>query len=552
MGVRIIEKNGSAYAYPLLIKHLLSSALRYGPGQEIIYGDAHRYTYREFTRRVAKLAHALGDIGVCPGDTVAVLDWDSHRYLECYFGVPMIGAVLHTINFRLSPEQIAYTINHAEDDVIILHRDFIPLFKQIRPHLEADQKVILISDGQDVDGWDGGQVCEYEKLLAGKDSEYIFPDFDENAVATLFYTTGTTGRPKGVTFSHRQVVLHTYGFMSGLCAFRGYAPIDSGDVYMPITPMFHVHAWGMPYLFTMLGAKQVYLGRYEPAKILSMIEREGVTFSHCVPTIMQMILSDPAAAATDLSNWKVLIGGSALSKGLCREAASRGINIFSAYGMSETCPLVTIATPKLHMQNWSEEQMLEIRTRTGLPAPLVDVEIIDSDGIPLPHDGKQKGEIVVRSPWLAQAYYKEPDKSDELWRDGWLHTGDVATIDEEGYLQITDRIKDVIKTGGEWISSLELEDLISRHEAVGDVAVIGVPHDKWGERPLALVVIKPGMDESVSETDIISFIETFVAEGVLPKYAIPDRVLLVETIAKTSVGKLDKKLLRKQHGNTQS
>lgn len=549
MSVRIIEKNGSAYAYPLLIKHLLSSSLRYGPGLEIIYGDAHRYSYKEFAGRVAKLAHALGDTGVRAGDTVAVLDWDSHRYLECYFGIPMIGAVLHTINFRLSPEQIAYTINHAEDDVIILHRDFIPLFKQIRPHLEKDQKIVLISDGQDINDWDGERVCEYEKLMAGKDDGYIFPDFDENAVATLFYTTGTTGRPKGVSFSHRQIVLHTYGFMSGLCALRGYAPIDSGDVYMPITPMFHVHAWGMPYLFTMLGAKQVYLGRYEPARILSTIEREGVTFSHCVPTIMQMILADPAAKSTDLSNWKVLIGGSALSKGLCRDAASMGINIFAAYGMSETCPLVTIATPKPHMHDWSEEQLLDIRTRTGLPVPLVDVEIVNSDGVPLPHDGRSKGEIVVRSPWLAQAYFKEPEKSDELWRDGWLHTGDVASIDEEGYLQITDRIKDVIKSGGEWISSLELEDLISRHEGVGEVAVIGIPNDKWGERPLALVVVKPEMKCSVSEADIIGFIETFVDEGVLPKFAIPDRILLVETIAKTSVGKLDKKLLRKQHGN---
>ncbi|MFW2365654.1 MAG: fatty acid--CoA ligase [Desulforhopalus sp.] len=548
MNVRIIEKNGSAYTYPLLIKNLLGSSLRYSSDHEIIYGDSHRYTYRDFTRRVAKLAHALGDIGVEPGDTVAVIDWDSHRYLECYFSVPMIGAVLHTVNFRLSPEQIAYTINHAEDDVIIVHRDFIPLFKQIRPYLEADPKVVLISEGQDVDDWGGDRICEYEALLADKEGEYIFPDFDEDAVATLFYTTGTTGRPKGVCFSHRQIVLHTYGFMSGLCAFRGYASIDSGDVYMPITPMFHVHAWGMPYLFTMMGAKQVYLGRYEPAKILSMIEREGVTFSHCVPTIMQMILSDPEAQSTDLSNWKVLIGGSALSKGLCKEAASKGINIFAAYGMSETCPLVTIATPKPHMEDWSDKQLLDIRTRTGLPVPLVDVEIIDADGLPLPHDGNHKGEIVVRSPWLAQAYYKEPEKSDELWRDGWLHTGDVASIDEEGYLQITDRIKDVIKTGGEWISSLELEDLISRHDAVSEVAVIGVPHAKWGERPLALVVLKPGMEESVSETELISFIETFVREGILPKYGIPDRVLLVEDIAKTSVGKQDKKLLRQQFG----
>ncbi|MCP4454611.1 MAG: AMP-binding protein, partial [Planctomycetes bacterium] len=231
------------------------------------------------------------------------------------------------------------------------------------------------------------------------------------------------GKPKGVTFSHRQIVMHTYGFMAGLCAFKSFGSVDSSDVYMPLTPMFHVHAWGMPYIFTMLGAKQVYPGRYEPARILALVSREGVSFSHCVPTIMQMLLADPAARDHSLSGWKVVIGGSALSHGLCAEAAEYGINLFSAYGLSETCPLMTIAIPKPHMFEWSDEDLIDIRTKTGLPAPLVELEIVDALGVPLAHDGVQKGELVVRSPWLAQSYFKEPEKSEELWRDGWLHTG---------------------------------------------------------------------------------------------------------------------------------
>ncbi|SHO51545.1 fatty acid--CoA ligase [Desulfopila aestuarii] len=545
MGVKIIEKSASAYTYPLLIKNILTAPLRYAPEQEIVYRDSHRYTYREFAKRVARLAHALGDIGICAGDTVAVLDWDSHRYLECYFAVPMMGAILHTLNFRLSPEQLAYTINHAEDDVIIVHQDFLPVFEQIRPLLGREIKVVSIAEGEQEFQLPEA-VGEYEELLSWKSDDYIFPDFDENAAATIFYTTGTTGRPKGVSFSHRQIVLHTYGFISGLCAFESFVSVNSGDVYLPLTPMFHVHAWGMPYLFTMLGAKQVYPGRYEPAKILELVAREGATFSHCVPTIMHMILSDPSAEVTDLSGWKVVIGGSALSQGLCVEAEKRGINLFAAYGMSETCPLLTIAIPKAHMLQ-QEGDLTIIRCRTGLPVPMVDMEIVDPDGKPLVRDGKQKGEVVVRSPWLAQAYVKDPEKSEELWRDGWLHTGDVGVIDPEGYLQITDRIKDVIKTGGEWISSLELEDLISRHEAVSEAAVIGVPHEKWGERPVTLVVLKQGFGRAVTEEELKELYEESAESGLIPKYGIPDRVLIVSSIAKTSVGKLNKKALRETY-----
>ena len=548
MAVRVIEKSPSAYAYPLLIKNLLAPSLRYAPEQEIVYRDQSRYTYRTLSKRVAKLAHALGDMGVTAGDTVAVMDWDSPRYLECYFAVPMIGAVLHTLNIRLSPDQLAYTINHAEDDVIIVHADFMPLLGQIRDQFTTDKKIVVISEAGPLPETPLSVVGEYEALLSEKPCEYIFPDFDENAAATIFYTTGTTGLPKGVSFSHRQIVLHTYGFMSGLCAYRSYASVDSGDIYMPLTPMFHVHAWGMPYLFTMLGTKQVYPGKYEPGAILRLIQAEKVTFSHCVPTIIHMLLNDPAIDDVDLTGWKVVIGGSAMPKGLCEEALGRGINLFSAYGMSETCPLLTIANAKPHMLAWEAERQIEVRCSTGMPVPNVDLEIVDTEGKPLPRDGNHTGEVVVRSPWLTQAYFKEPEMSEALWQDGWLHTGDVGYVDAEGYLHITDRIKDVIKTGGEWISSLELESIISRHEAVSEAAVIGVPDAKWGERPLLLAVLKPEFQGKVEADDLQNFYQAYVDQGVIPKYGIPSRVLIVEEIAKTSVGKLNKKQLREQYG----
>jgi fatty-acyl-CoA synthase len=299
-------------------------------------------------------------------------------------------------------------------------------------------------------------------------------------MATTFYTTGTTGLPKGVFFSHRQLMMHTYGMLANMAGYEAQAPITSKDVYMPITPMFHVHAWGVPYVMTLLGAKQVYPGRYEPEMLLKLLVKEKVTFSHCVPTIMHMLVSSPAIKQFDLSGWKVIIGGSALPRGLCKEGLKLGINIYAAYGMSETCPLLTSAVLKPKMMEWGEEDQIKYRCRTGRPAPNVYLEIWDPEGKPLPHDGQSTGEVVVRSPWLTQGYTKDAGKSEELWQNGWLHTGDIGYVDEEGYLQITDRLKDVIKTGGEWISSLTLEDIISQHEAVSESAAIGVPDEKWG------------------------------------------------------------------------
>ncbi len=547
MQTRLITPTPSAYSYPLLIKHLLRTPLSYAPDQEIIYRDKVRYTYTQLGKRVAKLANALKGLGVQPGDTVAVMDWDSHRYLECFFAVPMMGAVLHTINIRLSPEQLIYTINHAEDDVILVNEEFLPLLETVKDQFTTVKKIVLLKDSQDQPQTTLDIAAEYEEILDQNQDTYNFPDFDENTMATTFYTTGTTGLPKGVFFSHRQLVLHTYGVMSGLCAYQSQANISSADVYMPMTPMFHVHAWGMPYLMTLLGAKQVYPGRYEPQMLLELIVEHKVTFSHCVPTIMHMLVSSPTIKEFDLSGWKVIIGGSALPKGMCLSALEMGINLFTGYGMSETCPILTLANLKPHMLEWDAEAQAAVRCRTGLPVTNVELEVVDANGVPKAHDGKSTGEVVVRTPWLTQGYLKDPQKSEALWSNGWLHTGDIGFIDSEGYLQITDRLKDVIKTGGEWISSLELESIISQHPAVSEAAVIGVPDEKWGERPLALVVLRKEYQGKVSQEELKDFFKKSVEEGVIPKYGVPNKVLLVDTIAKTSVGKLNKKELRSQY-----
>ena len=420
--------------------------MTYYPEREIVYRDRMSYTYVDLNARVQRLANALEALGVKQGDTVAVMDWDSHRYLECFFAVPMMGAVLHTVNIRLAPDQLAYTINHAKDDVILVNADFLPLIAAVKDKLETVKRIVLLADDDAEVETPVSLDGEYEDLLSAAPAPYEFSDFDENAMATTFYTTGTTGLPKGVYFSHRQIVLHTYGLMSGLCAYESQASVNSGDVYMPLTPMFHVHAWGIPYLCTMLGTKQVYPGKYEPELLLKLIVSHSVTFSHCVPTIIHMLVSSPVVKQLDLSRWKVVIGGSAMSRGLCRAALENGINLYSAYGMSETCPLLTVANLKPHMLEWEDERQVEMRCRTGLPVPNVILEVVDLDGSPLPHDGRSAGEVVVRSPWLTQGYTEEPEKSEDLWRNGWLHTGDIGFIDAEGYLQITDRIKDVIKT----------------------------------------------------------------------------------------------------------
>jgi len=542
-GTRIIEQTKSAYGYPLLIKQLLHTPIVYAPDQEIIHRDTKRFTYRELYRRISRLGSGLLKMGAKPGDIVAFLDWDSYRYLEAYFAIPGIGAVLHTVNVRLSPDQVQFTMNHAQDAVVFVHQDFVQLAEAIRGQLPSVKKWILIREpGAPEPRTTLPFDAEYEDVLAQGDPDYQFPDFDENSQATLSYTTGTTGDPKGVYFSHRQLVLHTFGLALGVSTMEAQGRFRSNDVYMPLTPMFHVHAWGIPYLATLMGVKQVYPGRYEPEMILKLVVGQGVTFSHCVPTILHMLVSSPAASKVDLSKWKVIIGGASLPRGLAKASLDLGIDVYAAYGMSETCPLLTVANLKPDKMDADLEYQLDVRTMTGLPCPMVDLKVMDPAMKQVPADGKTAGEICVRSPWLTQGYFKSPEKSEDLWRGGYLHTGDVAVQNAEGYVRITDRLKDVIKTGGEWISSLELESLISQHPEVSEVAVIGVPDEKWGERPLAMVVPKKGRD--LDPDSVIRFLNKFVAEGAIQKWAVPEKVLLADELPKTSVGKLDKRRIR--------
>lgn len=544
MKTKIIEPADNAYQYPLLIKNLLLSGKRYQPTQEIVYSDLLRYDYRTFYQRICKLAHVLTDAGVEAGDTVAVMDWDSHRYLEAYFAVPMIGAILHHVNIRLSPDQISYTMNHAEDSLVLVHDDFVAIAEQLTEQLPCVRGYIQLTDEAKPVATSLNTFGDYEALLEKASDHYEFPDFDENSVATLFYTTGTTGNPKGVYFSHRQLVLHTINGAATLGLYDGQPLLRSEDVYMPMTPMFHVHAWGVPYIATMLGVKQVYPGRYEPNKLVKLYREEKVTFSHGVPTVLQMILNCEEAKTTDMTGWKMVTGGSAPTLALAQQMADKGILFHTAYGMSETCPLLTLTYLNPSEQALDMNDQLALRIKTGIPNAMVDLRVADPAGNDVPHDGESVGEVVVRAPWLTQGYYKEPEKGAELWQNGWLHTGDVASIDEAGVLQIKDRIKDVIKTGGEWISSIELESLISQHPQVAEVAVIGIPDEKWGERAYALIVPVSGqtVDAGALQTHLMQFVES----GRINKWAIPEKISVVSEIPKTSVGKLNKKLIRMQ------
>ncbi len=540
-------KPGEPYDYQLTLDKLLITPKFFAPDQEIVYRDKVRYRYRDLFERINRLGSVLEKLGVKKGDVVAIWDFDSHRYLEMFFGIPMYGAVMHTINWRLSPEQLVYITNHAEDKVVFINKEFLPLYEAIKDKLTTVEKVVLITDDNPPEESSIDFAGEYEQLLAEGDPDFEFPELDENTLASIFYTTGTTGLPKGVYFTHRKLVLHTFGLATS-AAYDSPAKIIAGDVYMPLTPMFHVHAWGVPYLATMLGLKQVYPGKYEPEVLFKLLVSEGVTFSHCVPTILQMVVDAPAAKQVDLSGWKVIIGGARLPKGLALKAMDLGITVMAGYGMSETCPLISLAYPKPKMKNWDKEKLVDIMIKTGLPVPLVMAEIVDENDNFLPHDGKSTGELVLRAPWLTPGYYKDEEKTRDLWRNGWLHTGDVAYIDEEGYIQITDRIKDVIKSGGEWVSSLDLENLMSLHPAVQESAAIGIPDEKWGERPAMIVVLKPEYRGKTTEDELREYMKKMAEEGKMPKYGVPDRYIFVEELPKTSVGKIDKKVLRKQYG----
>ena len=503
-----------------------------------------RLTYRSFRTRLGRLACVLASLGAREGTVVGVMDWDSHRYLESYFAVPMMGAVLLTVNVRLAPAEIADTIRRAGAEILLVHRDFFPLLDALRPSLAGLRAIIAIRDGEAGD-LPADVAGEYEDLLGDAPDGHAFGDFDERAVATTFFTTGTTGAPKQVSFTHRQIVLHA---LASFVAFAGTRSRRLGveDVYMPLTPMFHVHAWGVPYVATMLGCKQVYPGRYEPGVILGLREREGVSFSHCVPTVLAMVVDAAIARGTDLSGWLVLTGGAALTPTLWRQAAGLGMEVFGGYGMSEAAPIVSITRPARN-DDGSEAARVAALTANGTPLPLVSVRIVDPDGHEVAADGVSTGELVVRAPWLAAGYDGDQAASDRLWQGGWLRSGDVFSIDREGSLRIRDRLRDLIKTGGEWLRPSAIEDLLAGAAGIATVAVIGVPDPRWGERPIAIATAEPGRRPSLAKANAV--LAAAIDRGTLSRYARLERLVLVDALPLTSVGKVDKKRLRADHAD---
>lgn len=535
--------------YPLLIKQIWHTPLANAPDQQIIYRDRRRMSYREVYARVNRFAGALAASGVALGDVIAVMDHDSHRYLECYFAIPMYGAVMMTVNSRLTPAQIAYTLNHSQASLLLLHTDFIPVIESIQKQLTGIRRIIVLTDDDALPPTVLNLDDEYEAWLKDRPDVFGFSDFDENTRATVFYTTGTTGLPKGVFYTHRQLMLHTLAAGMALAAPARQQRFHAGDVYMPLTPMFHVHAWGIPYIATLLGVKQVYPGRYTAESLLRLIVQERVTFSHCVPTLLKMILAAAQAAGTDLRGWKVVVGGSALPQALAKQALDMGIDCFAGYGLSETAPILTLAqsieksdgaTPQVD----KDASMMQ-RCSAGRAIPLVDVQIVDATMQSQTRDGSSNGEIAVRAPWLTQGYLNDSEASVALWQGGYLHTQDIGVMGADGYLRITDRLKDVIKVAGEWVSSLEVENVLASVAGVREVAVIGIPDARWGERPLALLAVDPALfDEAAAQQRIRSSI----SQGLISKHALLTQFRQVQGIAKTSVGKIDKKALRSEHG----
>lgn len=533
-------------SYPLLLKQLWHTPLANAPEQEIVYRDQLRLTYRQAYARIGRFGSALATDGFRQGGVIAVMDHDSHRYLECYFAIPMTGATMMTVNTKLTAAQIAYTLNHSRAAMLLLHVDFIPIINSIRAELSEIRKFIVLTDGAAIPQTALQFDDEYESWLANRTDDFNFSDFDENTRATAFYTTGTTGAPKGVYYTHRQLVLHTLAAGMALTAPAARQRFHSEDVYMPLTPMFHVHAWGIPYIATLLGLKQVYPGRYAPDMLLKLIREEQVTCSHCVPTLLKMVLTAAQASGVELRGWKVVVGGSALPQALARQALEMGVDCFAGYGLSETAPILTLAqmTASNSTQDSITDDVLIDLCCAGRAIPLVDLQIVDEAMQPQAHDGQSSGEIVVRAPWLTQGYLDNPEASKELWRGDYLHTQDIGVIDPNGYLRITDRLKDVIKVAGEWVSSLELENALALVPGVKEIAVIGVPDKRWGERPLALLVVDKNLfNESVAQEQL----RLFIARGANSKHALLTQFKQVDAIAKTSVGKIDKKALRIEH-----
>ncbi|RKQ91601.1 fatty-acyl-CoA synthase [Solirubrobacter pauli] len=525
--------------YPLTLTHIFNRAERLFAGKGVATvqaGGIERITYGEWAQRTRKLATVLDELGVSPDGRVATFAWNTARHLELYFAAPCSGRVLHTLNIRLFPDDVVYIADHAEDEVVFVDRSLLGIFWPLVDRLSTVKQVIVMDDGVPEDIPDDPRVQDYETLLAAAAPAEFGVLEDENQAAAMCYTSGTTGHPKGVVYSHRSTVLHSMG---ALCVDA--AAVSEKDRVMPVVPMFHANAWGLCQAAVMAGADLVMPGpKMQPAAIAELMEGEKVTLAAGVPTIWMGVL--PELKGRDLSSLRdIVCGGSAVPKSLSEAYREQvGLPILQAWGMTETSPVATTGRIKSTLADASEEELADLRAAQGTPIPLVELRIADpATGEELPWDGEARGELQAVGPWIARAYYNDERSDQSFTEDGWLRTGDVATISPDGYVRLVDRTKDLVKSGGEWISSVELENAIMAHPKVAEAAVIGIPDEKWSERPLACVVPEPGEGLTLDE------LRAFLAERV-PKWWIPNDLELIEEVPKTSVGKFSKKTLRER------
>jgi fatty-acyl-CoA synthase len=524
--------------YPLTLSHFFERARRVFPkkrlGTRLPDGTLFRYTYAEFSDRVRQLAGALGALGIGRGERVGTFAWNSHRHLELYWAAPLSGAVLHTVNIRLSPQDLVYIINHAGDSILFVDRSLWALIEPIRGQLRTVRGFVVMPDTEEPQP-DG--TLEYETLLAAAVPVGDWPILDEGDAAGMCYTSGTTGHPKGVVYSHRAIFLHSMA-----AAMTDTLGISERDVILHVVPMFHANAWCVPFAGVMTGATQFFAGPSpQPRDIARLIQDERVTVVGAVPTVWIAVRELVDRERFDLSSIRIIpVGGSAAPRSLIELYEKRfGASICHAWGMTEMTPLGTVSRLKSYMEAWPEEERFAVRAKQGYAVAGVDLRAIDDAGREVPWDGRTVGELQVRGPWVARAYHDHPEGAQSFTEDGWFRTGDVVAIDPEGYIQISDRTKDLVKSGGEWISSVDLENMIMAHPHVLEAAVIAVPHPTWVERPLACVVARPGAAEALTATDVIEYLRPQVA-----RWQLPDGVVFLDVIPKTSVGKFDKKLLR--------
>ncbi len=523
---------------PLLISSLIEFAACYHSDTEIVSrtveGPIHRYSYRDAHQRSKQLANVLTRLGVQEGDRIGTLAWNSYRHFEVYYATSGMGAVCHTINPRLFTEQLIYIINHAEDTFIFVDRTFVPLLEAVKDQIQDVRGFVIMTDAEHMPETQLPNALCFEELMAAESDDYEWPALEENAASSLCYTSGTTGNPKGVLFSHRSTVLHSYG----VC-MADTLNISSQSVVLPVVPMFHANAWGLPYAAALTGAKLVMPGaQLDGASIHQLIEDEQVNIIAGVPTVWLMLLAylEQTGGRLDSVN-SVVIGGSAAARSMIETFQNRyGTTVIHAWGMTETSPLGTVGTLKRKHTALPEDDRIALQLKQGRGIYGVDLRIVDEGGNELPRDGVAFGELQVRGPWVVRSYFKHEA---EILDDGWFPTGDVATLDAEGFMQITDRAKDVIKSGGEWISSIDLENEVLSHPEVAEAAVIGVPHPKWDERPILIVVPAPGAEPKGA--DILRHLE-----GRIAKWWMPDDVHFVEELPHTATGKISKMTLREQ------